>query len=233
MPDKNLAAWDIPVTDDFVEGVRRGVRRRWMLRGAAAGGGALLATAAVVALALALTTSFGPSRNGTPSGVPPAAPGSATGTVLDGFRITRLPDGAVQAGPDSTYTAAVTENGLRNDGAVPAAGEPKASVTMRRFDRGTGVGLFVTVLRPEPGTDPAVGAAQVGDWLARWASEGGTSVRTFDVPAGTARLLAHVGSETTSYQVVITTPAHVVITIVGNAAFTVAEIEGMAQGITG
>ena len=229
MLDKNLAVWDIPVTDEFVDGVRRGVRRRRLLR-VAAGGGALLATAAAVAaLIVALTVASGPTQNGTPSAARP----SAGGTVLDGFRITRLPDGVVRAGTDSTYTAAVTEKGLRNDGPAPAAGEPAASVTMRRYDRGVGVGLFVTVLRPQPGTDPAVGATQIGERLARWASQGGTPVRTFDVPAGTARLLAHVGSEATTHEVVITTQSHVVITIEGSAAFTAAELDAVARGIAG
>ena len=228
MLDQNLAAWDIPVTDEFVDGVRRGVRRRRLLR-VAAGGGALLATAAVAALLVVLTLASEPTQNGTPS----AARASTAGAMLDGFRITRLPDGVVRAGTDSTYTAAVTENGLRNDGPAPAAGEPKASVTMRRFDRAAGVGLFVTILRPQPGTDPAVGATQIGERLARWASAGAAPVRTFDVPAGTARLLAHVGSETTTHEVVITTPGHVVITIEGNAAFTPAELDAVARGIAG
>ena len=230
MRDKNLAAWDIPVTDKFLDSVRRGVRRRKLLRGAALGG-AVLTTAAAFTVAIALTGGSDPTQNGTPPAAPTARPSTADKT-LDGFHVTRLPEGAVPAGADSTYTAAVTEQGLRNEDPAPAAGAPKASVTIRRFNRGAGVELYVTVLRPEPGTDPAVGAAQIGDWLARWAVQGGTLVRTLDVPAGTARVLADVGSETTSHRVVISTPGHDVITIEGNAAFTAAELETVARGVT-
>jgi hypothetical protein len=203
------------------------LRRRRLLRGAAAGG-ALLAVAAVVTFTVARIDTFGPAQ----TSASPSTSGSPVGTVLDGFRITQLPEGAAQTGPDSIYTAAVTDKGLRNDGSSPAAGEPKASVTMRRFDRGPGVGLFVTVLRPHPGTDPAVDAAQIADRLARWASRGGTSTGAFDVPVGTARLLVEAGSTTTGHRVVITTPDHVVMTIEGNAAFTTAELETVARGIT-
>jgi hypothetical protein len=226
MPDKNLADWNIPMTDEFLDGVRRGLRRRRLMRGAAVGG-ALLAVAAVVTFTITRIDTPGPPQ----PGALPSTSGSPVGTVLDGFRITQLPDGAAQAGSDSTYTAAVTDKGLRNDGSTPAAGEPKASVTMRRFDRGPGVGLFVAVLRPHPGTDPGVGTAQIADWLTRWAAEG-TSTGAFDVPVGTARLLVQAGSTTTAHRVVITTPDHVVITIEGNAAFTAAELETVARGIT-
>lgn len=223
----DLTAWDIPVTDQFVDGVRQGIRRRRLLRGLAAGGALLVV--AILALAVGLAGYSGFSTNGTL----PAAPTSATGQVLDGFRITGLPDGAVRVGPDSVYTAAVTDQGLNNEGGAPDVGGPGASVAMRRFDRGVGMGFFVTVLRPEPGSDPAVGTAQIGDWLARWALRGGNPIRTFHVPTGTAHLLAQVGTDATSYHVVITTPSHVVITIEANARFTAAELETLASGITG
>ena len=227
MLDKNLAAWDIPVSEEFLARVHRGVRRRRLLR-AAVTGGAALTVAAVAAVTVAVTGSAGPVRQDTP----PAASSSPDGAVLDGFRLTHLPDGAVRVGPDSTYTAAVTEQGLRNDGPPPTPGQPRASVVMRRFDRGVGIGLFVTVLRPEPGTDPATGADRIGDWLVRWAVGRATPVRTFDVPVGDARLVAHVGSETTTQAVVVTTPDHVVITVEGNSAFSAAEMEAVARGIT-
>jgi hypothetical protein len=231
MPDVNLAEWDIPVTDEFVDGVRRGVRRRLLLRGAALGG-AVIAAGAVLAVATAVTGTHGPAHNGTVPAAPTTS-STAAGTRLAGFHLTWLPDRAVQVGPDGTYTAAVTTQGLRNDGPTPAAGEPRALVTTRHFERDVGVGLFVSVLRPQPGTDPPAGTAQVGDWLVRWETRGGTSVKTFDVPVGTARLLAEVGSETTSHKVVITAAGHAVIAIEGNAAYTAAELEAVARGITG
>ena len=234
MLDENLAAWDIPVTDEFLDGVRRGVRRRRRLRGVAAGG-VLLAVAAIAAVSIAVTGSFGlPERGARLAAPAPAASTASTANpTLDGFRITRLPAGAVRVGQDSTDAAAVTPQGLRYEGNGPAAGRPWATVAVRRFDRGVGVGLFVSVLRPRPGTNPTVNTEQVAEWLVNWSSGGGAPIRTFDVRSGTARLYAQAGSEVTSYQVVITTPDHVVITIEANTRFTPAELEAVARGITG
>jgi hypothetical protein len=130
------------------------------------------------------------------------------------------------AGPDSYYTAAVTAAGLRNDGAPPAAGEPSASVTMRRFERTTGAGLFVTVLRPW--SDPA----RAGSRLTRWATHGDPPIRTLGVPVGTARVVASAGTEVTTYQIVVSTPDHVVLTIEGAASVRLAELVEVARGIT-
>lgn len=237
MLDENLAAWDIPVTDEFLDGVRRGVRRRRRLRGVAAGG-VLLAVAAIAAVTIAATGSFGlPDKDARLAAPAPAGSTAATAATanptLDGFRITRLPAGAVRVGQDSTDAAAVTPEGLRYEGNGPAAGRAWATVAVRRFDRGVGVGLFVSVLRPRPGTNPTVNTEQVAAWLVNWSSGGGAPIRTFDVRSGTARLYAHAGSEVTSYQVVITTPDHVVITIEANTRFTPAELEAVARGITG
>ena len=220
------AGWDIPVTDTFVAGVRRGLRRRHVLRGAAAGG-ALLATAGVATFAISLAS------GGTPAvpAVPPPVSTSVGDRPLDGFRIGTTPRGAVVAGADSWYTAAVTDKGLRNDGPDPRPGEPRASVTMRRYDRGVGVGLFVTVLRPETTTAP-VSTEQLGQWLTAWAMKQMRPLKTFDVPAGTAQLFANAGNEATAYEVVITAHDGVVITIGGAATFTAAELEAVARGIT-
>jgi hypothetical protein len=196
---------------DFEAHVRR---RRRRLRAAGIG------VAALVVAAVA-TGTIAASR--APGAAPPAAPASSE-EVLDGFRITWLPGETVRAGADSTYRATVDEQGLV-DGS-PVTGEPWASVAMRRFDRGVGVGLFVTVLRPEP-----AGAAPVADRLERWVTRGATPVRAFDTPAGRARLVAHVGSEVTTHEAVIVTPGHVVLTVGGNGAFTAAEIEAVARGI--
>src|SRR4051794_18736179 len=124
---------------------------------------------------------------------PSVRPGTAE--ALDGFQITVLPERAVRVGDDSTYTDTV-------------GGVPDVSVTMRRFERGTGVPLFVSVLRPR--TDPA----RTTDRLARWPSQG-AAVGGFDAPAGAATLIAEVGSETTNYHAVVVNPQHVVITVEG------------------
>ena len=233
MLDKNLAAWDIPVTDEFLDGVRRGIRRRRLLRGAAVGGGTLLATATVTAVALGLGAPSSVPRNGTPPAASASAQASVAGPALDGFHLTRLPRGAVRVGADSSDIVAVTQDGLHTVDAGPAPGQPWATVTVRRFDRGEGIGLFVSVLRPRPGTSPAADSAQVADWLVEWSARGSAPIRTFDVPSGAARLYADVGTQVTTHHVVITTAGHVVITIEGNAAFTAAEMETVARGIAG
>lgn len=234
MLDEDLAAWDIPVTDEFLDGVRRGVRRRRRVRGAAAGA-VLLAVAAIAAMTIAVAGPFGLSEKGTQLATPatPVTAASASDPALDGFRITRLPAGTVRVGPDSSDAAAVTPEGLRYEGNGPAGGQAWATVSLRRFDRGVGVGVFVSVLRPRPGTNPTVKKEIVADWLVNWSSGGGAPIRTFHVQSGTARLFAHAGTEVTAYQVIITTPDHIVITIGGNARFTPAELETMAEGITG
>jgi hypothetical protein len=227
MIDEDRTSWDIPLTDEFVDRVRRGVRRRRLLRGAAAGGATLAVVAATVTTLL-LIGSADPTRPVTP----PAASASATVPELNGFRLTWLPDGVVPVPPDSVYTAAVTATGLRNDGAAPSAGEARASVTMRRFDRGVGIGMFVTVLRPEPHASvPAADPAETADRLVAWSTDRREPVRTLEVPAGHARVVANVGTETTTYEVVVLTPDHVVVTIEGNAAFSADEMESVARGL--
>jgi hypothetical protein len=44
-------------------------------------------------------------------------------------------------------------------------------------------------------------------------------------------VVANVGTETTTYEVVVLTPDHVVVTIEGNAAFSADEMESVARGL--
>jgi hypothetical protein len=223
MIDNDLAAWDLPLTDDFVDRVGRGVRRRRLWRDATIGGAGLAVMAAVVVAAV-VARPAGPTRPVTP----PAVSTPASGPALDGFTLTRLPAGAVRVGPDSFSTVAVTETGLGLDDPSLPADQARAAMTTRQFERGTGIGLFATVLRPEPPEQ----AAQVVAWLVHRFTAGREPIRTFDVPVGQARLLADVGSETTSYEVVLTTPDHLVVKIEGHSSFTAAELEEMARGLT-
>jgi hypothetical protein len=210
--------WDIPVTEAFVDRVRRGVRRRRRARVLGAGG--------VAAAVLAVVLVAWPGTPTAPTVV--ASEPAAVGGVLDGVAITYLPAGAEPVGRDSTSSQTLADIGAGSviDVPTPPAGA-WATTAVRRFDRGVGVGLFVTVLRPLPPAPP-VTEAQVADWLQRWAALGSRPVRAFEVPAGHARTVAHGSS---NYEVVITTPEHAVITVGGNAAFSAAEMEEVARGL--
>jgi hypothetical protein len=223
--DRDLAEFDIPVPEDFVQRVQRGVRRRRLLR-AAATGGATLAVAGVVVGGFALAQG-GPQ----PAPVmPPVAASSVksvpAGSALDGYAITSLPQGAVRAGEDSFYTARVTDKGLVNDGTGPGQGDPSASVTMRRYDRPDGAGFFVTVMRPVTGD-----AATVGAQLTTGATAGVTPAAEFDTSIGTAQMFRSVGDATTTYRAVVTTPEHVVITVEGTGKARAAEVQDLARHI--
>lgn len=227
MTERDLAEFDIPVTEDFVRRVRRGVRRRRLLR-AVATGGATLAVAGVVVGGFAVARGGAPAPVSPPVAASPKATGAtgATGLALDGYVITRLPRGAVRAGDDSFYTARVTDKGLVNDGTGPAPGDPAAAVTMRRYDRADGASFFVTVLRPVTG-DPAT----VGAQLLAGATAGAKPAATFDTSIGTARMFSSAGDQTTTHRVVVTTPDHVVITVEGNGKARAPEVQDLAQHI--
>ena len=215
MTDPDLAEFDIPVTEDFVRGVQRGVRRRRLRRAAATGG-------ATLAVAGAIIGGFALAQGGSPP--PVAAPSSAAATseALDGYVITRLPAGLARVGDDSFYTARSTDQGLVNDGTGPAPGDPAVSVTMRRYQRAGGAGFFVTVMRPLHGDAAAVSAQ-----LLTGVAAGATPAATFDTKIGTARLF----SETTTYRVAVTTADHVVISIESHGTVQAAEIQDLARAI--
>jgi hypothetical protein len=233
----NLTDWDIPVTDEFVARVRRGVRRRRRLRAATTAAAVVVAAIATAAIAAGVVAVTRPPERAQTS--PPPVPGTQ---ILDGYHLTRLPAGATRAATtDSFGRYPVTADGPDLSGS-PAIGDPAVVVTMRGFDRGVGVSLYVTVFRPDPP------GPQVGAWLSAWAARGavpmhgesapagGTSparpAGTFETPVGPARLLAHQGTEVTTYEVIITTPEQVIITVQANGAFTAAELTDTARGIS-
>jgi hypothetical protein len=194
-------SWDIPVTEAFITKIHDGVRRRRRARRATiAAGVAVLAVTGGMAFAAE------------PRERPQNAPAAETQETppLDGFTITWLPAGTTRTGTDSYFRRGLTDTG------------PDAfGVTSRRFDRGVGIGMWVTVLRPDPGV--------ADNDVAGWAATGKQKERTFAAPAGTACLMA----DGTSYGAVITTPGGVVITIEANGAFSATEVESVARGISG
>ncbi|SHN35087.1 hypothetical protein [Cryptosporangium aurantiacum] len=213
------AGWDIPLTEEFVVGVRRGVRRRRALRRAAAGG-ALAAAVGVVLLVINVVFAGGTD---TVVVAPPAE------DRLDGFVIGYVPEGARAVPPDSSSTCAVSARPY--DCPTAGAGDPTATMTARRFDRGVGMWLWITVLRPQA-TTPTVDRAQITEWLVGWESYRRTPVRAFDVPAGRVQLFADVGSEGTVHTAVITTDDGVVITISGAMDVPVDELTAIAENIS-
>ncbi|MFD0517135.1 hypothetical protein [Paractinoplanes durhamensis] len=174
------------------------MRRRRLIR-------RVTAAAAVLIAAGAVTTVHDRSQQ------PPPVVAPAIGEVLDGYRITWLPDGTVRTGPDSAF---------HEEGAKPVF-----QLRSRRFDRGTGRSLWISVMRP--------GSNATTAQVRAWAVTDAKPVNTFPAPAGNAELLAHAGTETTTYLAVITTPDGVVITVEATGWFTAAEVESVARGIDG
>lgn len=160
----------------------------------------------------------------------PARPAAASPESLDGFEIGLVPAGLRADRPDGTATYPIEENRLRNDGPVPGTGEPSVSVAMRRYESAD-IGasrLWITVSRPLR-TTAAVDAAQITRWLTGFHTAGTTTVEEYAVPAGRARLIKHVGSEVTAYEVVITAPDGAVITVGGPATTPTADLQDVAR----
>lgn len=237
MPDEEWPAlstvnWDVPVTEEFVARVHGGVRRRRLRRRVLVGGAAALAVAGLV---LAGTRLPRPAT-GPPVAAPPATTAASTATssagrALDGFLLGYLPAGATQAGPDSSYVAAVGPQGLVNDGPAPTPGQPAATVRMRALTSSDVSRVFVSVLRPVPVAGATVPAAQVTSWLTGWAL--GTAARTgpFPVPAGQAYLLDDAGSEGTTHRLVIVAGDGAVIVVEGSGPLSDDELRRVAAGV--
>jgi hypothetical protein len=224
--------FDLPVTDTFIAGVHKGVRRRRVLRAVAAGG-ALAATAGVATLATMLT---GPAHVASPPGSVAAAspnpPADPIHQPLDGYRVTFVP-GGLRVGVPGNGTASypVSKDHLHNDGSAPASEHPTATTALRMYVRPDGANwLNISVLRPERTTAQA-DRAQVTTWLTGWAVKGTDVIESYGIPAGRAQLTRFVGSEVTVHKVVITAPDGAVIIIDGNGAVPVADFKAVAAGL--
>ena len=217
----------LPVTDAFITGVRRGVRRRRVLRAAAAGG-AVVATAGVATLVFTLT---GPAQLASPPSSTAAA--DSIHRPLDGYRVTFVPDGLqAGAGGDGSASYAVSKDQLHNDDRPASTVDgPTAATTLRAYVQPNGSNwLWISVLRPERTTAKA-DRAQVTAWLTAWSIKGTEVIDRYELPAGRAQLTKTVGSEATVHEVVITTPDGVVISVGGNAAVPVTDLQAVAAGI--
>ena len=219
------ADFDLPMTEEFVARVHRGVRRRRLLRMAAA-------SCAVLALAgaatLVIRSAYGPEP--APPVTPPVVSAPAV-RLLEGFRIDYVPDGMKPDEQDSSAVYAVSRNRLHNDDSTPPDRAPNATVGIRLYLRDDGAMLMaISVLRPLL-TTPEADEQQVFEWLRARAVNGWQVLRTYDLPAGRAQLLTFQGSEGPQHQIVITTPDLAVIEVSGNGVVPVAELERVAGSI--
>jgi hypothetical protein len=224
------ADFDLPLTDDLVSRVRRGVRRRRAARAAALTTGVFAAVGATV-LAVNLVTGPGPAVTPPPAASPPAAStsDSAAGRPLDGFRTGFVP-ADLRADPrDSVATVVVAQNRLTE--AAPGPGDPAATVSTRRYVRANGgAAIWLTVLRPQR-TTTAAGPQLILQWLAGSRTAGRPVLETFDVPVGGAVLVAHQGTETTTHDVVITGDGYV-ISVMGDGRVPAGTLKQIATGIS-
>ncbi len=225
----------LPVTDAFITGVHRGVRRRRILRAVAAGG-AVAATAVAATFVVTLT---GPAHLASPpSSTTDSIAASSTATAdpihepLDGYRVTFVPDGLRVGVPgNGSASYAVSKDQLHNDGSVPASEHPTAATALRTYVLPNGANwLDISVLRPQRTTAEA-DRAQVTEWLTGWAIKGAEVIDRYEVPAGRAQLTRFVGSEVTAHNVVITTPDGVVIVVGGNGNVPVADLKAVAASV--
>ncbi len=229
--------FDLPVTDPFITGVHRGVRRRRVLRAVAAGG-ALAATAGVATFVITLAgpTPLVSSPGSTAGSIAAALPTPSADPIhqpLDGYRVTFVPDRLRIGAPGDGYaTYAVSKDHLHNDDRPATTSEhPTAATTLRTYVRPNGGRwLWISVLRPEHTTAEA-DRAQVTTWLTGWSVKGTQVIDRYELPAGRAQLTRTVGTEVTAHNVVITTPDGVVISVGGNAAVPVADLRAVAAGL--
>jgi hypothetical protein len=234
MPDNGPPAladaeWELPLTEDFVDRVRVGVRRRRLRRRVLAGGSAVATAAMLVLIGIALARQVNGPPTAAPSPVASSIP--AAGPSLDGFVLHYLPPGATPVGGDSYYTAPVGPQGLVNQGSAPAPGGPSASVTMRRFTSTDISDIFVSVLRPSPTNPSGTSPAQVTTWLTDGAVRNGDRTDSFDVPAGPAVLLDNVGNQGTTHTLVITATEGAVIVVEGAGSLSADELRRIAAGV--
>ncbi|TQS46497.1 hypothetical protein [Cryptosporangium phraense] len=219
-PEEDLlvgAAWDIPLTDDLVDSVRQGVKRRRAVRGLMAG--AMVMFVVFAGLILAVDRPGDRVATSRISMAPDVSP------LIDGFSVGQLPPG-VRPGRQTIssvcgFVAAGTD-------CVDQA-DPAAIISARRFDDGGANWLWVTVCRPLA-TKSAAERTDITRRLIAWQAGGARRIDEFGVPAGRARILREDGSEVTIYTAVITAKDGAVVAITTNS--TVDQITRVAQGVS-
>jgi len=227
----------LPVTDAFIAGVHRGVRRR-RVRRATAAGGAVAATAVAVTVVVTLTGSADlafprGSLTDSSAATSPTAAADPVHDRLDGYRVTVVPTGLrVGVSGNGSASYAVSKDRLHNDGTVPASSDhPTATTTLRTYVLPNGSnGLWISVLRPERTTAEA-DRAQITEWLTGWTIGEAEVIDTFALPAGRAALTRFEGSEASTHEVVIRTPDGVVIAVGGNGTVPVVDLMAVAAGV--
>jgi hypothetical protein len=217
--------FDLPVTEEFLSRVQRGVRRRRAYRLAAVSCAVLAVTGGVLAVAR-------PFEQSLPAPAATAGPSAVTGGFVAGFRIGYIPDGILLSPELGSANEYLAPDGTAATSANPMGpNDPVVVKSMRRFEEPNGGSyLWITVYSQLPAPVDQGSPILVNTLVNRHIA-GTTPGERFDVPAGSARLTRTSGSETSGYGVVIVTPDLSVIAIEANARVSAEEIKAVAAGL--
>jgi hypothetical protein len=217
--------FDLPVTEEFLNRVQRGVRRRRAFRLAAAGCAVLAVTGGVFAVTR-------PHESALPIPAASFGPSTATGGFVDRFRIGYIPEGIVLGPELGSDNVPITADGNEaTAGHTTGPDDPVVVKSTRRFEQPNGGSyLWITVFRQLPAPvgqgSPILMNALMNRYL-----DGTVTVGTFDVPAGKAHLTRTSGTEHTAYGMVIACPDLSVIAIETNARVPADELKAVAAGL--
>jgi hypothetical protein len=193
--------FDLPVTEEFLNRVQRGVRRRRAFRLAAAGCAVLAVTGGVFAVTR-------PHESALPIPAASFGPSTVTGGFVDRFRIGYIPEGIVLGPELGSDNVPITADGKEaTAGHTMGPDDPVVVKSTRRFEQPNGGALMNRYL------------------------DGTVTVGTFDVPAGKAHLTRTSGTEHTAYGMVIACPDLSVIAIETNARVPADELKAVAAGL--
>jgi hypothetical protein len=214
--------FDLPVTEEFLNRVQRGVRRRRTFRLCVAGCAVLAVTGGVFAVTR-------PHEPMLPAPAATAGPSNVALGDVDRFRIGYVPDGITLDPRRSNSTLIISQDGDEvTDGRSPDPGDATVVESARRFEQANGGSyLWITVYRPLP-LPPGQGSAILLNTLANRSSAGTTTVETFRVPAGNARLTR----KAEGYGVVIVGTDLSVIAIEASTRVPAEELKAVATGLT-
>jgi hypothetical protein len=210
--------FDLPVTEEFVHRVQRGVRRRQTFRMAAAGL-AVLAVTGVVAV-----TQTRPEPG-------PITAASASVPDIDRFLIGYIPDGVRLDERRSSNVLVIRRDGT-DAGSSAGPEDLNVATSMRRFEQANGGSyLWITVLRPSTPPSQVVSATTFNGLLNRHLT-GTVTVEEFDVPVGKARLTRPSTAKDAGFGIVIAGSDRTVITIEANSRVSADILKSVATGLT-